>query len=227
MKEEPVRNTVCGVVVDYIMDQVAKKIYNVGDKLPPERDIAVQMNVSRATVREAIKVLNYLGFVDSTQGSGNYITDTYSRTTGNIMKVMFLRGDIDIADLTTFRQMIEIQSFLLALTAASDTQINEMKQIVNLLDATSDSNLILTLDNRFHTILAEASHNQLIIINFHALSSVIGNYQSYTYYQTVSKKKNGFKTLQKYHHEIVDALISKNTEAGTEAILNHFKWVVE
>ena len=67
--------TSCGIVVDHIMDQIAHKELNIGDKLPPERTLSAQLNVSRATVREAVKVLNYMGFVDSTQGSGNYVTD--------------------------------------------------------------------------------------------------------------------------------------------------------
>ena len=107
--------TSCGIVVDHIIDQIAHKELNIGDKLPPERTLSAQLNVSRATVREAVKVLNYMGFVDSTQGSGNYVTDTYDRTVANIMQVMYLRGDVDFQSFTIFRQMLELQSFDLAL----------------------------------------------------------------------------------------------------------------
>jgi len=227
MSETSVPNAICSTVVDYVIDQVAKKIYNVGDKLPPERDLAKQMNVSRATVREAIKVLNYLGFIDSNQGSGNYISNAYSRTTANIMEVMFRRGDVDFEGFTAFRQMLELQAFSLALDKVTVEQTIEMRQIIDLLDTTTDDAFIFNLDNRFHTLLAEASHNQLIIINFHALSSVIGEYMAYTHNQTVAKKADGFKTLQKYHHEIIDALISKDSEKGITAIHNHFAWIAK
>jgi GntR family transcriptional repressor for pyruvate dehydrogenase complex len=215
----------CGIVVDHIIGQVASKEYNVGDKLPPERDLAKQLCVSRATVREAIKVLNYMGFIDSNQGSGNYITDTYDRTTANIMKVMYLRGEVDFHGFTVFRQMLELQSFSLALVNATEKQISEMKQIVDLLDVTTDSGLIFSLDMRFHTLLAEASCNPLIVINFHALSSVIEKYMSDTYHKTVSQKAGGFERLQEYHHAIVDALKNKDRELGIEAIQNHFSWL--
>ena len=216
--------TSCGIVVDHIIDQIAHKELNIGDKLPPERTLSAQLNVSRATVREAVKVLNYMGFVDSTQGSGNYVTDTYDRTVANIMQVMYLRGDVDFQSFTIFRQMLELQSFDLALEAATPEQTAEMKKVVDLLDICTDDDLIFSLDNRFHTLLAEASHNPLIIINFHALSRVIDEYMSDTYYGTVTKK-NGFNQLQAYHHTIIDALITKEKEKGRKAIIDHFSWI--
>lgn len=224
MQSQSDQKAVCGLVVDYVINQIAEKVYAVGDKLPPERDLAKTLNVSRATVREAIKVLNYLGFVDSNQGSGNYITDNYDKTTANIMRVMFHKGDVDLQDFTEFRQMLELQSFQLAIQYVDNDQLHEMKKIVDLLDITDNSDLIFSLDNRLHTLLAEASHNRLIIINFYALSRVLEEYMNITYNKNVSKKADGFKRLQEYHHQIVNALINRDLEAGKEAIINHFKW---
>ena len=220
------KNSTCGVVVDYVMDLVAKREFNVGDKLPPERDLAKRLNVSRPTVREAIKVLNYLGFVDSTQGSGNYIADTYGKTTANIMKVMYLRRDVDFDGFTVFRQMLELQSFELAMDNISGAQLSEMQQIVKLLDVTKDVELITGLDSRLHMLMAEASANPLILINFQAILSIVDEYMHDTYFKTVSKKTDGFMKLQEYHHAIVDALANKDREAGMEAIRNHFLWIV-
>ncbi|ADK81686.1 FadR/GntR family transcriptional regulator [Sediminispirochaeta smaragdinae] len=215
----------CSVIVDYVINQIADKNYAVGDKLPPERDLALQLGISRATVREGIKVLNYLGFIDSTQGSGNYITDTYEKTTAKIMSVMYVRGDVSFRDFTIFRQMLELQAFDLAIDRATEDQITEMKQIVDLLDLTKNSDLIFQLDIRFHTLLVEASHNSLLLINFNALSSVTEEYMFDTYHHTVTKKTAGFEKLQGYHHAIVNALINKDREAGSAAIRDHFSWI--
>jgi len=221
-KVEKETNAMCGTVVDHIIDQVARKEYNVGDRLPPERELSIQLNVSRATAREALKVLNYLGFIETQQGSGNYITDDYNKTTANIMKVMYLRGDVDFEGFTEFRKMLELHSFELALKNATEKQKKEMEQIVNLLDLTTDSTLIVTLDNHFHTLLVEASGNPLMIINYSALSIAITEYMSETFRDTVSKKESGFEKLQEYHHAIIDALISKDRKKGRQAIIDHF-----
>lgn len=218
-------NSSCGLVVDYVINLIAHRELNIGDKLPPERTMAVELSVSRATVREAIKVLNYLGFIGSAQGSGNYVSNAYDQTVANIMRVMYLRGDVDFNNFTAFRRMLELQSFDLALENATQAQKDEMKQVANLLDISTDSKLIINLDNRFHTLLAEASQNPLILINFYALSSVINDYMFDTYHHTVSKKTAGFEKLQEYHHAIVDALVDGDRERGKQAIIDHFAWV--
>lgn len=216
----------CDYVVNSIIDKIANHEYGIGEKLPPERTMATMYNVSRTTIRESMKVLNCMGFVDSTQGSGNYITDKYDQTVTNIMRIMFLRGDIDYDGFTKFRQMLELQSFELAVENATDIQKEEMKQIVDLLDIVQDDALMIKLDNRFHTILAEASQNSLILINFSALSKVIDQYMHNTYHRSVAKKEDGYKRLQIYHHAIVDALIDKDLEKGRQAIIDHFNWIV-
>lgn len=214
----------CEIVIDYITELVASRILNDGDKLETERDLAAKLKVSRATVREAIKVLNYMGFVDSNQGSGNYITNNYDRTVTNIMRIMYLRGDIDMSEFTVFRQMLELQAFDLALTNATDNQKREMKQIIDLLDISTDEALLLSLDNRFHTLLVQASGNPLLLINFNALHHVTATYISETYYNYVSKKPRGYETLQIYHHAIVEALLTGQREKGRQAIIEHFLW---
>ncbi len=211
-------------VINYIMNQIARKELNVGDKLDTERNLSVKFNVSRTVIREAIKGLNVLGFVDSAQGSGNYISNRYDDTVANIVKVMFLRGDIDFNNFTCFRQMLELQAFDLAIDNATKEQKQELQRVVDLLDVSTDSKLIVNLDNRLHSIIAEASGNSLILINFNALSKGISEYMSNTFL-TVNKKKDGYKTLQIYHHGIVDSLIEGDKEKGHLAIRNHFRWV--
>lgn len=212
-------------VINHILNRIAKRELNAGDKLEPERILAEQLNVSRTTVREAIKGLQILGFIDTTQGSGNYVSDKYDTTVANIIKIMFLRGDIDFDNFTIFRQMLELQAFDLAVHNATQAQKDEMRRVVDLLDVTTDAELIVKLDNRLHSLIAEAACNPLILINFNALSKGIDEYMNNTFHNTVSRKKNGFQILQQYHHAMVDALISGDVEKGHQAIRNHFLWV--
>ncbi len=211
-------------VTNYIMNQIARRELNTGDKLEAERSLAKKFNVSRTVIREAIKGLNVLGFIDSTQGSGNYVSNRYDDTVANIVKVMFLRGDVDFNNFTCFRQMLEIQAFDLAVLHATSSQKRELQTVVDLLDVSTDSSLIVRLDNRLHSIIAEAACNPLILINFNALSKGISEYMSNTFL-TVSKKKDGYKILQVYHHAIVDALLAGDIEKGHKAIQDHFRWV--
>ena len=61
-------------VVDFVQDQILDGVYGAGDKLPSERELALQLNVSRTSVREGIRILEQIGALSCQQGSGNYIT---------------------------------------------------------------------------------------------------------------------------------------------------------
>jgi GntR family transcriptional repressor for pyruvate dehydrogenase complex len=215
----------CASVIDYVIDRVSSREYSIGYRLPPERDMARLLSVSRVTVREAIKVLSYLGFIESIQGSGNYISGKYDKTSAYIIKTLYLRGEINSNDFAIFRRMLELQAFDLAVGRLTEEAKHEMKQIVDLLDITTDEDHIFELDMRFHQLLVNSSGNPLLIINFQALSKVTAVYMSDTYHKTVSKKAGGFARLQKYHHAILDALVSGDREKGRKAINGHFSWI--
>jgi GntR family transcriptional repressor for pyruvate dehydrogenase complex len=224
MLEKSSSDAACATVIDYVINRVSSKEYPAGYRLPPERDLAQLLNVSRVTVREALKVLTYLGFVESIHGSGNYISDNYDKTSAYIIKILYLRGDINSDDFAVFRRMLELQAFDLAVGRLTEDAKHEMKQIVDLLDITTDEDSIFELDMRFHQMLVNSSGNPLLIINFQALSKVTAVYMSDTYHKTVSKKTRGFIRLQEYHHAILEALISGDREKGIKAINDHFSW---
>ena len=60
-------------VFEYFSDQILSGRLKLDDKIPPERDIAARLGVSRTSVREVIHILEISGLVESVQGSGNYI----------------------------------------------------------------------------------------------------------------------------------------------------------
>ena len=70
----PIKNTkIYEKVIEQIKDMVKKGEIKSGDKLPPERDLAEQLQVSRTSVREALRSMEMLGLVESRQGGGNFI----------------------------------------------------------------------------------------------------------------------------------------------------------
>jgi len=219
-------SSACDIVVSHILNKIASGDLKTGDKLDAERDLSAKLNISRATIREAIKVLNYLGFVDSTQGSGNYVTDTYFNSVASIMSVLYQRGSYNEDDFTIFRQMLELQAFDIAITKASDEQKNELLQTSKLLSVCSDDLLIQSLDKRFHFILVESSYNELLLLNYRALSLVIDRYIHDTLYNNVKIKDPKFQKMAAIHQQIAQALADGAVERGRKAIIDHFNYAI-
>jgi GntR family transcriptional repressor for pyruvate dehydrogenase complex len=65
-------------IVEKFREAIATGTLSIGDKLPPERDLCVQLGVSRTSLREAMRVLETYGLVETTQGEGAYVTDKFS-----------------------------------------------------------------------------------------------------------------------------------------------------
>lgn len=76
-------------VVDFVQNQILNGVYSTGDKLPSEREMALQLNVSRTSVREGIRILEQMGALSCQQGSGNYIAGDFEGTLIRVMTLMF------------------------------------------------------------------------------------------------------------------------------------------
>ena len=72
-------------VIDYFKKKILDGELRPGEKLPPERDIAERLNVSRNSVREAIRIMDMTGVISSQQGSGNYITCEFQKSLAETM----------------------------------------------------------------------------------------------------------------------------------------------
>ena len=117
-------------VIDYFKKKIMDGELRPGEKLPPERDIAEQLNVSRNSVREAIRIMDMTGVISSQQGSGNYITCEFQKSLAETMTMMFAMDQIDYRQISQIRQTLECLAFSLAIEHASDGQIEEMEMLV-------------------------------------------------------------------------------------------------
>lgn len=211
----------CNEVINFVLDRFARHEIEVGDVLPSEREIAEELQVSRCSVREALKVLNYLGFVQSIQGSGNYMTDRHEHTTARILQVEFQRDSLGIRELQDFRLALERQAVCLAVNYITEQQITEMKNLVDVMEVTQDSGSLSRLDRRFHYVLAEASRNRLILENVIAIASVLFDSMVATH-QRIIKTEEGFSAMNRMHRALVQALQDKDMDAADAALNGHY-----
>ena len=125
-------------VIDYFKKKILDGELRPGEKLPPERDIAERLNVSRNSVREAIRIMDMTGVISSQQGSGNYITCEFQKSLAETMTMMFAMDQIDYRQISQIRQALECLAFSLAIENATDGQIEEMEKAVKELDRSQD-----------------------------------------------------------------------------------------
>jgi DNA-binding FadR family transcriptional regulator len=150
-----------------IADQIAKLIekgeYKAGGRLPPERDLARQLGVSRPSVREALIALEVEGYVEVRVGSGVYVIGP--RSTGGAARAAALPADSGPFELIRARWLIEAECAALAAKQASKAQVRAMEEALDQMESDRKGGVMpLASDRLFHQRIAEASGNSALAL---------------------------------------------------------------
>ena len=146
-----------------IADQITALIdggeYAAGARLPPERDLARQLGVSRPSVREALIALEVEGYVEVRVGSGVYVRGP------NAPHSEPLGADSGPFELIRARRLVEGECAALAARNATRTQLRAIEEALEAMAHERDrGRMPLASDRRFHTRIAEASGNSALVL---------------------------------------------------------------
>ena len=133
-----------------------------GDKLPPERDLAATMQVSRPSLREALRALAMLNIVEIRQGSGTYVSSLKPEVLIEHLDFVFALDDSTFTELLEARQMLEPGLAAAAATRATDEELAQLRACVSRAAAhVDDPEVFLTADLELHQIISAAARNQI------------------------------------------------------------------
>lgn len=148
-----------------IADQIAALIeggeYTAGARLPPERDLAKQLGVSRPSVREALIALEVEGYVEVRVGSGVYVLGTRTATTPGAA----LPEDSGPFELIKARWLIEAECAALAAKHGTRAQVRAIEDALQEMETAREKGVMpLIADRQFHLRIAEASGNSALVL---------------------------------------------------------------
>ena len=136
-----------------------------GDRLQPERELSVELGVSRSSLREAIQKLVSRGMLSSRQGEGTFVTDRLESAFADPWENMVESHPSVREDMLEFRHMLEAKAAECAAVRATDADRERLAACHERLKAAYESDDLEGLiesDVRFHQAIAEASHNAII-----------------------------------------------------------------
>jgi DNA-binding FadR family transcriptional regulator len=150
-------------VADQVTDLVARGEFKPGDRLPPERDLAKLLGVSRPTVREAMIALEIAGLVEVRVGAGAFVTDK-AATNGTAASHGRLFEGVGSSplELIAARRTIEPEVAALAAQLATPEEIAAIAETVAMIAAATDTPSHRAADHKFHVRIALASHNAIL-----------------------------------------------------------------
>ena len=215
----PVKNTkVYEVIMEQIKDIVKKGELKSGDRLPSERELADKLEVSRTSVREALKALTMLGLIESKHGEGNFIRSNFEDSLLEPLSILFLLIGSKNEDIIELRRILEPEAAALAAENITESELRELKEIMEELNNSLDGEISAELDKKFHYKIAQASRNHLISTIMFSISSLIEKYIDSSHIHDMNKQ-----VVKIQHEEIYMALESQDPKRASECVKKHLE----
>lgn len=214
-------------IVEQLEGFILKGILKPGDKLPAERELAIQMNVSRPSIREALTRIEAKGLIHSRRGEGTFINDLMAQSITSPLAGLLKENPDAMYDVLELRHGLEEMSAWHAAKRATSDDHNLIKKRFKALQqikAESDLEREAKADTAFHLAIADASHNVALIHVMRSLFDLLHDH-IYRALHLLYLRENDYATLHDEHRAIMDAIIRKDPEAAREAAHQHLRHV--
>jgi GntR family transcriptional repressor for pyruvate dehydrogenase complex len=210
------------LVVERLEAPIRRRELRPGDRLPPERLLATELGVSRATLREALHELELKGLVERRQGRGTVIVGADRGDLTQHLVEKLASEDREILELMDFREAIEAPIAARAARYATRADIAGIKRVVDRMASTVSRERYADLDTRFHQLIGQASHNALLA----RLIEWSNEWTLATRSAIVQDTRRRRVSLQG-HRLILEAIIDRDPERASIAMRDHIRTVSE
>lgn len=206
-------------VSDKIIDQIRYVIIsgqlNPGDKLASERELLAQFGVSKATLREALRVLEVMGLIEMRKGTsgGAFVAEVDMRTSiHNLITFLHLQK-VSVKEITMLRYLIEPTVAQIAATKITEKDISKLKKIIG--RAVTSGAQEVTKEIGFHRYLARMAGNTLLTVMVDFVDDVLRGLKS-----QLNLGQDFYREVRKSHRIILECLIQNDPVASRVAMAN-------
>jgi DNA-binding FadR family transcriptional regulator len=189
--------------------------------LPPERELALQLGVSRTVVREAVRILVAKGLVEARHGLGTTVRRVTQQQIAQPLSLLLQtsHGSITVEHLYGVRSILEIEIAGLAAAQATPAEIEQLRTAYEAMVAAQELPALLAeRDAEFHQSLARLTHNPLLVILSDSIFDVLREYL-----QRMAPRLDPHRNVLPYHWAIYEQVAANQVEGARQAMREHFR----
>ncbi len=211
---KPDREAVSAQVARRVLDLIHHRHLEIGSRLPSLDELSDHLGVSRASVREAMKLLDAWGVITVRHGVGTFVSGLVKDSLLIPFKVSAERGEHAIVSLHQLREALEPHIAALAATHATPEHLKKMDQALRRMEQTlGDPDEHLPADMAFHSALAEATGNDLFLLVIYPVVGLLED-AKYLAIQFPGATKKG----QPYHQRVFNHVKNRHPEQARRAM---------
>jgi DNA-binding FadR family transcriptional regulator len=211
------------VVISGVKHMLSSRRLKPGDRLPIEKDLAAELQVSRGSLREGVRALSTMGILETRQGAGTFVTKLEPAALLTAMEFWVGLQDGERADqVHTVRRALETEAAATAAASISEEELQGAGLVLQraheaITASPIDHNGAMQCDIEFHRLIAEASRN-------HVLAALIETVSTKTIRGRMWRSLHDNEALMGTHREhlgILDALRKHDAERARTRMANH------
>lgn len=218
-------------VYEKIVEQIKQLIIDgqlqPGDKLLSERELADTLNVSRASLREALTALEIMGIISIRPGEGSFVRRASFEEMMEPLS-FFLQVEIDdIMQVLEVRKILEVEAVALAATRATEEELEAIRKAVeSMVEQIETGEIGEVADADFHFAVARAANNPILMSLMNTISDLMTNvFRSSR--QKMFLIENMPETLYQAHYGIYEAIVSHDPKQAQQRMRDHLAMVEE
>ena len=208
-------------VVQRLREMIHRGELRSGDRLPPERDLARLLGVSRPTLCAGIRTLAAVGVLQSRQGAGTFVVeaDASPALDANPLRMMASLHGFSNEEMFEARIALEMAVAGLAAERATGEQLAAMsEEVAEMFAALEEPEEYLVHDMRFHQTIAAASGNRILTALMNMVATILFETRSKTVHRALDLKESA-----DMHRQIYRAIRDRNPEAARQAMCDHLQ----
>lgn len=212
-------------VFDFLREQLLEGRIRNGDRLLPERELALQLGVSRPIVREALRALSMMGVVEIRERVGTVVRQPDVSVLGDVFAFSLAQVPDAIDDVMQARIALECQAIRLACQRATTADIERMRGALDAIEATvNDTTGGGRADFDFHLALVRASKSDTLIQLYGAMAELLTRSHRDRRQLVGDHHDESMKrTVVEDHRHLLEMVIAGDEDAADQALRKHFR----
>jgi GntR family transcriptional repressor for pyruvate dehydrogenase complex len=221
--ENPVRPDAAENVVAFVRDLLTKGAVKPGDRLPAERELALQIGVSRPSVRAGLQALAAMGVVEARRGSGTYISTGPPVLSSGPLQLLAILHGIPRTEIYEARRVLEGRTARLAAERAAGESLAEIsEEVMGMFASTDDAQTFLLHDLRLHRAVGRAAGNLVLSALVEMVSAIF-----YEHRKETANRDRDLRVSAEQHRRIYQAIRDRDPDAAEREMDAHLQAALE
>jgi GntR family transcriptional repressor for pyruvate dehydrogenase complex len=215
--EKTVDSRVTAKLIARIKKLIADRAIVPGCKFPPERELAKEFQVNRASLRQVLKVLEIMGVLTQRVGDGTYVSASAELILNEPLDFLVLLDDISHHELFETRLIVEPELTARAAERATNSDLAELRNAIFAMERSRNNQERLNADLAFHEAIFRASGNRICHLLFKSI------HRSMLTSMTRLSARVSLERPLMYHHQIYDHIRQRKPDLARKAMREHIE----